>query len=388
MSAASLLASLTLRGISVRADGDRLLFEPGSAVTDAERANLKAEKPAILQLVRIMGSATATDALGAAVEIIRQVEEAEAGLYLRPEHGLSLWHGERVSNGLLIRLVQHHDQIERLVRWRYSSGLDDVALVGETNEQTTANFIAEAERCGAAFSVSATQGVEVDSPPVWAVNPPTEYLAHLLRALDRTWDQVEVAIRRRSAPERDPDPLTSAPEIDGGRLQDKRSAVVCDQPEALRPSVTQEWLDHAETAIRSRCVLGTWLWYGNALGYFAPTDWAERWPGFGRCSACKVEIRAHREDEALDYFRDHVIAEHPDSDSTVISHAGNPPNPLTVQFYVPPHIPRRGIAHYTSNGKQCEYRYDLDAGPISEGCIEYLTTLYPPHQTENWRNAA
>ena len=198
MNAASLLAALTLRGISVRADGDQIRVIPASRLTPGELASLKAEKPTLLRLLRIIGSATATDALGSAVATVAEVEEAGAALYLRPEHGLSLWHGERCDDALLIRLVQHHDRIDYLTRWRYSSGLDDLTLVGENLAETTANLIAEAERCGATFALDEAQGVTVDSPPVWSVNPHAECLEGILRALDRTWPMVERVVRNRA----------------------------------------------------------------------------------------------------------------------------------------------------------------------------------------------
>ncbi len=51
MTASSLLDTLKVRGVTVRADGDVLKIKPFSALTDADRATIRQHKAAILELL-------------------------------------------------------------------------------------------------------------------------------------------------------------------------------------------------------------------------------------------------------------------------------------------------------------------------------------------------
>src|SRR5574341_839121 len=61
-SVADLLAALEARGVRLRANGDRLVYEaPAGALTDADREVLKAAKPAVLAYLRSQRASSTTD---------------------------------------------------------------------------------------------------------------------------------------------------------------------------------------------------------------------------------------------------------------------------------------------------------------------------------------
>lgn len=62
MGARELLASLVDKGLSVTADGDRLVIRPGSKLTDAMRTALHAAKPELLALLAATGATAPTSA--------------------------------------------------------------------------------------------------------------------------------------------------------------------------------------------------------------------------------------------------------------------------------------------------------------------------------------
>jgi hypothetical protein len=124
MTSGEALGAVTGRGICVSVEGDRLFVDPVSAVTDDERAALKAEKKAVVAFLRLLSTAT-TDDEPTAAKIVDEIERAGAGLWIRPNFGLVILHGERISDELLIRLVRAHDRVECAIRARYApeSGL-------------------------------------------------------------------------------------------------------------------------------------------------------------------------------------------------------------------------------------------------------------------------
>ena len=60
MTATALLDTLKVRGVTVRADGDVLKIKPFSVLSDADRATIKANKAAILELLETASRAPGT----------------------------------------------------------------------------------------------------------------------------------------------------------------------------------------------------------------------------------------------------------------------------------------------------------------------------------------
>jgi hypothetical protein len=126
MTAEGIVATVSRLGGTIEPlDGDRLRVRPPGILTPNLRAALQAERQAVLTLLRLL-AAPPPDPPSA--EIIAEVERYGAGLYLRPPLGLVIWHGERIDDALLRRLVEAAGPVEQIIRARYASGDDSPAF--------------------------------------------------------------------------------------------------------------------------------------------------------------------------------------------------------------------------------------------------------------------
>lgn len=82
-----------------------------------------------------------------------------------------------------------------------------------------------------------------------------------------------------------------------------------DGPAAAMEYARYVFAEYVEPPEPPGYVGGAWLWYGRALGCYREA-WPEPWPGFGRCSECRVWITARTETAALALFEQHVRAGH------------------------------------------------------------------------------